>query len=95
MFIKNTKVLFLIVLLITLISFSHRIDKLQKNIEELKNHETLILLQLETEEKDIKKDIKKLSELFEAVSQIRKECEQIKVLENQSKYIFYISNFSF
>ena len=55
MFIKNTKVLFLIVLLITLISFSHRIDKLQKNIEELKSHETLILLQLETEEKDIKK----------------------------------------
>lgn len=54
------------------------VEKLTKDTE---SGLEIVSLALKSAEKDIKKDIKKLSELFEAVSQIRKECEQIKVLE--------------
>lgn len=69
---KKINLLF-IVFIITLICFSHRIDKLESNINELKDHETLILLQLETEEKDINKVNTKVLNLDTIINKYSKQ----------------------
>ena len=69
---KKVNLLF-IIFIITLICFSYRIDKLENNINELKDHETLILLQLETEEKDINKVNTKVLNLDTIINKYSKQ----------------------
>ena len=78
-----------LILLIFLIFMSLKVVKLEKEIENLKNNETLILLQLETEEKDLNRVHTKVLDLD---SMINKYASKYNVEPNLVKAVVKVES---
>ena len=78
-----------LILLIFLIFMSFKVVKLEKEIENLKNNETLILLQLETEEKDLNRVHTKILDLD---SMINKYASKYNVEPNLVKAVVKVES---
>ena len=78
-----------LILLIFLIFMSFKVTKLEKEIENLKSNETLILLQLETEEKDLNRVHTKILDLD---SMINKYASKYNVEPNLVKAVVKVES---